>query len=86
MGAICRDCKGDMLKVNGCRESEILIGKRWYGRITSYDDERCGDCGAKQGFYHHMGCDIERCPKCGGQLISCGCITKGSKIRFKKMK
>lgn len=33
----------------------------------------CGDCLAPVGGLHHPGCDAERCPKCGGQLISCEC-------------
>lgn len=36
-------------------------------------DFRCGDCGAKVGGYHHPGCDLEPCPICGNQLISCDC-------------
>ena len=35
---------------------------------------RCHDCNIKHGGKHHPGCDAERCPKCGGQLISCGCL------------
>ena len=35
--------------------------------------EVCHDCGAPYGTYHHPGCDAERCPRCGGQLISCNC-------------
>lgn len=34
---------------------------------------RCHDCNALFGHLHHWGCDAERCPACGGQLISCDC-------------
>lgn len=33
----------------------------------------CRDCGCSEGELHHPGCDMERCPFCGGQLISCDC-------------
>lgn len=33
----------------------------------------CDDCGAMPKEYHDLGCDGERCPVCGGQLISCDC-------------
>ena len=26
----------------------------------------CHDCNVKVGAIHHEGCDMERCPKCGG--------------------
>lgn len=35
--------------------------------------ETCSDCGSKIGEFHHLGCDWERCPRCGMQLISCDC-------------
>ena len=38
--------------------------------------ERCGDCQALEGEYHELSCDLERCPFCGGQLISCDCCYK----------
>lgn len=34
---------------------------------------KCHDCDALEGELHQYGCDMERCPFCGNQLISCGC-------------
>lgn len=77
-----------MLTENGCGYSDVIINGSSYKRIKvgdpgdffeGYDSEtRCGDCGAKLGYFHHLGCDCERCPSCGGQLISCDCGTCAS--------
>jgi hypothetical protein len=42
------------------------------------DTERheCHDCGVLEGAFHVPGCDMERCPFCGHQLISCGCSSR----------
>jgi hypothetical protein len=37
----------------------------------------CRDCATPQGGLHHPGCDTERCPRCLGQAISCGCRWDG---------
>lgn len=75
----CKDCKKEMLKAYSCDEKfrKIKINGKMYSRNTSYFDvnKRCHDCGIlnKKGNIHHYGCDIERCPACKGQLLSCIC-------------
>ena len=39
-------------------------------------NDSCRDCGARPGEFHEPGCDVEQCPYCGGQLISCECRRK----------
>lgn len=81
--AVCKDCKQEMLdpKTESCTHNALMVGDKeeFYERDTTYYDynARCHDCGIlnKPGNYHHYGCDMERCPKCGGQLIfACGCF------------
>jgi hypothetical protein len=33
----------------------------------------CGDCSAGVGQLHTDSCDVEECPRCFHQLITCGC-------------
>jgi hypothetical protein len=42
----------------------------------SIDSESCPDCGAGRGEVHRAGCDVEQCPYCGRQLISCACARR----------
>ena len=45
----------------------------------------CHDCGATEGMFHDLGCDMERCPFCGGQLLSCDCGNLSDRKYIKKL-
>jgi len=40
---------------------------------ASADLSRCPACAVVEGEYHVLGCPVETCPWCGGQLTRCNC-------------
>lgn len=79
--AICNYCNQEMQdheRVKTCAgNGGVVFADGETLESVPYDDEgyppHCHDCGISKGGLHHPGCDMERCPRCGGQLISCDC-------------
>src|SRR6266852_120229 len=80
MGAICEFCGHDMRAVLTCTEVVIVtvdgpLSPIPYGsEATDWGSGPCHDCAVENGGFHHPGCDVEQCPRCGQQLITCGCV------------
>ena len=85
--ATCSDCKQEMTTAVGC----LPVGDTYSdfadgiarARIP-YDTDglhgrNCHDCRVQPGQLHHPGCDVERCPRCMGQAISCECTSTGER-------
>jgi hypothetical protein len=56
--------------------------------MTRFSDfsETCHDCAVAVGELHEIGCcDVEECPFCHRQLISCGCFEKHITLNSKQM-
>lgn len=75
MAAKCSACKQEMRPGVACKLKKYTdfadgVARK---RIPHSGDENCGDCACPPGGLHHPGCDMERCPKCQGQALSCDC-------------
>ncbi len=73
--AKCDSCGREMLSSATCSVERLMLidGSYERRRFQSARLPSCGDCGTPNGGMHHPGCDMETCPRCGGQLIACGC-------------
>jgi hypothetical protein len=49
---------------------------RWRARSPDPEYRNCHDCGVIPGQLHTPDCDMEECPKCGGQWITCECVAE----------
>jgi len=80
--AECFKCGNEMQVSNGCdsdRTIQFGDGEEVEPIPFTTDDQsagKCHDCGAFPGEHHHPGCDMERCPRCGGQYFICDCETE----------
>ena len=75
--ATCTFCQRQMTAKNGCEIRGYKWGAKTYSAIpfgighSIISKPVCHDCGVGKGQFHHPGCDMEECPICRGQLISC---------------
>ena len=71
--------KEEFLVCNGKKTKRIKFGSSDEGFGNPQKGESCHDCAVIVGQYHVWGCDVERCPVCHGQLISCPCKIERTK-------
>lgn len=75
----CKDCKREMIINGTCRfgyimdDAGVIYQRRRHNDEGELENLPCHDCNCKVGGLHHYGCDMETCPKCGRQMIGCGC-------------
>ena len=76
--ATCEDCNRVMSPNVGCTATHVskgpdapLVQRIRCGEGDDWGGPICHDCNAGTGQIHHAGCDVERCPECGSQMLMC---------------
>ncbi len=73
--ASCAYC-GRGIGVQECLYDYVVVDGVEYQRVRVvespvYEGEPNCECGCEIGQVHHVGCDLEDCPRCGEQFLSC---------------
>jgi hypothetical protein len=79
--AKCPDCHQEMAPGGACTFDRNGERIRWgsetrFGEVELREHD-CHDCNVAWGELHHPGCDMEECPTCHHQAISCDCGSPG---------
>lgn len=63
------------ININGVRLERVKHGET--GSLRDSSRPSCPVCGALRGEVHILGCNAERCAKCLGEFMACGCKVEG---------
>jgi hypothetical protein len=52
-----------------------MVSRPVLAKVQDETDKQshCHDCNVHFNGFHHFPCEVEICPRCSGQFISCGC-------------
>ena len=66
------------LDIDGGTRARVPYGTdpRWTDVDLAGVAQPCHTCYVITNQRHVLGCDMEQCPRCGGQLVTCGCTTR----------
>jgi hypothetical protein len=75
------DLKGPEFKRSQSIKSFRIAGRDFPRIACGYEQgdfdeaigDKCSNCGVPTGFLHMLPCDLEQCPYCQGQALSCDC-------------
>lgn len=71
--AICELCEQEKERAYSCMkrvEEQIPFGDETQLSLVPHN---CPECSVGMGGFHHLGCGVEQCYKCHGQLLFCLC-------------